>query len=126
MLDTIQQKRFRTVFKELEERTNLLNKEIIKLGYQQRNELIEHVYSGYNNDNKLLSKKTKWENTIQEHKITKWIFELLRSKKDLYGYFKNPDKVVFEITSLIEESEKKELYEIAEILNCWYIKLTKT
>jgi hypothetical protein len=54
------QKQLREVFNALEEKVNKLSSEKIKLGYQQRNELIYHVYSGYNNDEKLLAKKKKW------------------------------------------------------------------
>ncbi|MCB0463366.1 MAG: hypothetical protein KDC81_11740 [Flavobacteriaceae bacterium] len=104
----------------------MLNKETIKLGYQQRNELVSHVYSDYNNDEKLLNKKSEWERAVQEHKVTKWIFDLFRDKRDLYGYFENPDDIIKEIRSLIEQSEEKELYEIAGILKLWYDKLRQT
>lgn len=121
-----QQKIFQLVFKELEERINTVSKDIVKLGYQQRNELIDHVYSGYNNDKKLLSKKTEWKNAVQEHKVSKWVFDLLRDKRDLYGYFEKPEEILEELKLLIKQSEEKELYEIANILNYWRLKLVKT
>jgi hypothetical protein len=58
-IDINHQKQLREVFNTLEAKLNALSSEQIKLGYQQRNELISHVYSGYKNDEKLIAKKKK-------------------------------------------------------------------
>lgn len=118
------QKQLREVFKALEEKYNTLSSEQIKLGYQQRNELITHVNSGYNNDEKLQAKKEEWEAVGLEQRTVKWIYDLMRSKRDLYGYFENPGEIVSELQNLIKQSEEKELFEIAGILNYWRLQLT--
>ncbi len=117
------QKQLREVFKALEERGEQLTSEQHKLGYQQRNELISHVNSGYNNDEKLLAKKKEWESVDLEQRTVNWIYELMRGKRDLYGYFESPQEIIAELQSLIQQSEEKELFEIANILNHWKLKL---
>lgn len=109
----------------MEDKNKTLSSEQIKLGYQQRNELISHVYSGYKNDAKLLAKKKDWEDTGQEQRVVKWIYELMRDKRDLYGYFENPEEITLELQSLIKQSEDKELFEIANVLNIWRLKMMK-
>ena len=118
------QEQLRMVFKALERKNDALTSEQIKLGYQQRDELISHVLSGYKNDEKLLSKKQAWENVGLEQRVVKWIYDLMRDKQDLYGYFDHPEDITKELKNLIKLSEENEHYEIAEILNRWYSKLT--
>ncbi|GAA4954778.1 hypothetical protein GCM10023314_30570 [Algibacter agarivorans] len=125
MVNIEYQKQLREVFIALEEENKTLTSEQHKLGYQQRNELISHVNSGYSNDEKLLQKKKEWEAVGIEHRTTKWIYDLMRGKRDLYGYFENPDEIVTELQNLIKQSEKKELFEIASILNHWRLKMIK-
>lgn len=120
------QKQLREVFIALKERVGELTSKEIKRGYQQRNELISHVYTGYNNDEKLLAKKKEWETVGLEQRTVNWIYELMRRKRDLYGYFENPQEITSELQSLIKQSEEKELFEIAGILNHWILKMTET
>lgn len=120
------QKQLREVFKALEEKVNQLTSEQHKLGYQQRNELISHVYSGYENDEKLQAKKEEWESVGLEQRTVKWIYELMRSKRDLYGYFENTEEILEELKNLIKQSEEKELFEIANILNKWRLKMVES
>ncbi|AXT20991.1 hypothetical protein D7030_00160 [Flavobacteriaceae bacterium AU392] len=117
------QKQLREVFKALEVKVKTQTSKQIKLGYQQRNELISHVLSGYKNDERLLAKKLEWEGTGRELRVVKWVYELMRSKRDLYGYFQNPKEITMKLESLIKLSEEKELYEISKLLNHWYSKL---
>lgn len=119
------QKQLREVFNALEEKNKVLKLKQHQLGYQQRNELISHVNSGYNNDEKLQVKKKEWEAIGLEQRIVKWVYELMRSKRSLYGYFENPEEIIFKLQSLIKQSEEKELFEIANILNNWRLKLVK-
>ncbi|WP_445956662.1 hypothetical protein [Yeosuana sp.] len=125
-INTKHQKQLREVFKALEDRVNNLTSEQIKLGYQQRNELIFHVYSGYNNDEKLQAKMEEWESVGLEQRTVKWIYELMRGKRDLFGYFENPEEILAELLNLIKQSEEKELFEIANILNHWRLKMIET
>lgn len=119
------QKKLREIFNALKEKNEVLESEQIKLGYLQRNELISHVYSKYNNDEKLKAKNSEWEAVGLEQRVVKWVYELMRSKRSLYGYFENPEEIIFELQSLIKQSEEKELFEIANILNYWRLKLVK-
>ncbi len=125
-INTKHQKKLREVFKALKERVDELTSEQIKRGYQQRNELISHVYSGYNNDEKLLAKKKEWETVGLEQRTVNWIYALMRGKRDLYGYFENPQEITSELQNLIKQSEEKELFEIANILNKWRLKMIET
>lgn len=118
------QEQFREVFKALKIKEDALTLEQIKLGYQHRDELISHVLSGYKKDTKLLSKKKGWVNVGLEQRVVKWIYDLMRDKRDLYGYFDQPEDIIKELKNLIKLSEEKEYYEIAEILSRWYSKLT--
>ncbi|SEQ03254.1 hypothetical protein SAMN05421824_0977 [Hyunsoonleella jejuensis] len=117
------QKQLRKVFKALEEKYESLTSEQNKLGYQQRNELISHVLSGYKNDEQLLSKKKEWEAVGLEIRVITWIYKLMKNNRDLYGYFENPREITSELLSLIKKSEEKELFEIAAILNYWRLKI---
>ncbi|WJJ96353.1 hypothetical protein [Algibacter luteus] len=117
------QKQLRKVFKTLKERVDNLTSEQHKLGYQQRNELISHVLGGYNHDEQLQAQKKGWEATGQEQRVVKWIYELMREKRDLYGYFEKPEEIHLELQNLIKQSEDKELFEIANILNYWRLKI---
>jgi hypothetical protein len=117
------QKKLREVFKALQEKIITLNKEEYKLGYQQRNALVTHVYSGYNNDENLLAKQKEKEAVGLELRVIKWIYELMKKERDLYGYFEKPDKFTSELQNLIKQSEEKELFEIANILYKWRLKM---
>ncbi len=119
------QKQLREVFKALEEKYNSLMSEQHSLGYQQRNELISHVLSGYNNDENLLAKKKEWDTVGLEVRIITWIYKLMKSNKDLNGYFENPEEIIAKLQNLIKQSERKELFEIAGILNYWTLKIIK-
>ena len=120
------QNQLRGAFKALQEKIITLNKEEYKLGYQQRNALVTHVYSGYNNDENLLAKQKEKGAVGLELRVIKWIYELMKRQRDLYGYFDKPDKFTSELQNLIKQSEEKELYEIADILNHWRLKLIET
>lgn len=119
----VKQKQLRNVFKELEEKVKVLSSEQIQLGYQQRNEFISHIYSGFNNDEQLLNKKSKWEAVCLELKVVSWLFEILRKKRDLFGYFEYPEEMMSIVQVLIKQSEEKEHFEIAQILHEWRLKM---
>lgn len=119
------QEQLRKVFKALQEKIKSLNKEQYRLGYQQRNELVTHVYSGYNNDEKLLAKKNEWESVGLELRVIKWVYELMKKERNLAGYFENPHEITSELQNLIKQSEEKELFEIAGVLNYWRLNMVK-
>jgi len=119
MIDIKQQKKFRSVFKELEESLKILQKKQMQLGWQQRNELISHVYSNYDNDEKLLSKREEWEKAGEKYRATEWVFKLLQKNMNIYGYFENTDKMIKSLDNIITACEQKEYYELAATLNFW-------
>jgi len=77
------------VFKKLGDDLKDIESEVTKLGWIQRNELITHVYSNYQNHDKLNKAKSKWEATILRKNVIKWLYELMVKHRDLYGYFEN-------------------------------------
>lgn len=117
------QKRFVITFQELEEEIEASNSKTIATGWQKRNELITHVYSGYDNHQALNSKREEHKKLIQKSNVMQWLYKKLQEKRDIYGYFENPKEFIKTLNSLIEESVAKELYEIAEELNKWKKKL---
>ncbi len=120
------QNQLREVFKALENKVKTLTSEQHKLGYQQRNELISHVLSGYNNDEQLLSNKKEWEAVGLEVRVITWIFKLMKNSRNLYGCFENPKEITSQLKHLIKQSEEKELFEVAHILNNWRLKMIET
>lgn len=117
------QKLFVKTFQELKQELELNNSKTNATGWQQRNELISHVYSGYTNDEALNNKREEHQKYIQRGNIIKWIYDRLQEQRDLYGYFEDPKSIVEMLNQLIEEAVTKELYEIAEELNNWRKKL---
>ena len=94
-----------------------------KLGWQQRNELICHVYSDYNNHEQLNNKREEWNKSIERGNVIKWICELFKENRDLFGYFEKPNKIVETIDKYLEEAIYLEKYEIASKINVWRTKL---
>lgn len=117
------QKRFVKTFLELEKQLEMNRSKTNATGWQQRNQLVSHVYSGYNNHEALNSKRKEHQKYIQRGNIMQWLYKKLLEKRDLYGYFENPEGFIKILNNLIEESVTKELYEIAEELNNWRKKL---
>ena len=68
----------------------------------------------------------EWESVGLEQRTVKWLYELMRGKRDLFGYFENPEEILAELLNLIKQSEEKELFEIANILNHWRLKMIET
>lgn len=117
------QKKLVETFLELEKEIESTNSTTHKLGYQQRNELISHVYSNYQNHEKLNEKREEWNRSVVKGNVMKWIYELFKSKRDLYGYFEKPNKIKLEIESLLNDAIKSEKFEIAQELNYWLSKI---
>lgn len=118
------QKRFVKTFQELEEQLAINNSKINALGWKKRNALISHVYSGYNKHEELIDKINEHEKYIQKGNVMQWIYDDLRKRRDLYGYFEDPEGLVAVLDTLIEQAVTRESYEIAEELNYWRKKLS--
>jgi len=121
--DLATQKILVEMFKTLEKEMEINNSETNKLGWQQRNQLITHVNSGYNNHNKLNAKRNKWNNAVEKGNILKWIYNLFVERREVYGYFKNYQQIKTNLNNLKSAAIDKEEYEIASYINQWLIQL---
>lgn len=102
-----------------------LNVEVIKLGWQQRDALISHVYSGYTKHKELNEKRKLWSDTHLKMKVIKWVYDLFIEQRDLFGYFESIEKIKTEINIVLEAAIRNEDFEIAEILKKWLAKCEK-
>jgi hypothetical protein len=117
------QKKAVIVFEELRTGLPKISSKVTGLGWKQRNELITHVYSNYNNHEKLNEAKSRWENLQTQMKALDWLYNLFVKHRDLYGYFDNYSLIIKELDEVIEIAVHKEYFEIAEILSQWRMKL---
>lgn len=117
------QKQLVETFKELEIELEAVRKSTISLGYKHRNELINHVNCDYNNHEKLNEVKSKWDDNVVKENLVVWIYNLFIQERDLYGYFENYKKIIFELQTLKETAVKNEEYLIAKELQKWLNKL---
>jgi hypothetical protein len=111
------------VFTELDKEIDRLFHETCRAGHIQRNALITHVYSGYNNHEDLMAKKARWEKLGFHERILRWLFKTMTGYRDLYGYFPEYGKMILEIDGIIAYAIKREEYEIASLLTLWRNKL---
>ena len=113
------QKQLVSVFERLKNEIPRLSSEVSQLGYRQRNALISHVYSNYNEHEKLNEARTKWEKMIVVMNVHQWFYDLMVENRDLFGYFENHETMFTEIDSIISAGVRKEEYEIVDILVKW-------
>ena len=116
------QKKLVDIFVDLEKEIKINQSKINGLGWQQRNELISHVYSNYNNHDKLNSKREAWNSSQIKGNVLKYIYETFIKHRDLYGYFENPGEIGFDLKNLKRLAIQKEEYEIAGYLNEWLLR----
>jgi|SRR5690554_313144 len=119
------QKKLVEIFVDLEKEIKINESKTISLGWQQRNELISHVYSNYNNHEKLNSKREAWNSSIERGNVLKYIYEIFVKHRDLYGYFENYKEIEFTLYNLKKIAIQNEEYEIAGYLNEWLLRLPK-
>ncbi|QNM84516.1 hypothetical protein H9W90_09940 [Polaribacter pectinis] len=119
------QKKLVEIFMNLEKEIELNNSETNKLGWQQRNELITHVNSEYDNHNNLNSKRNEWDDSVKKGNVLKWVYDLFKERRDLYGYFENYKEIELNLENLKTEAIQKEKYKIANYINEWIIELPK-
>ena len=58
-----------------------------------------------------------------KNKVNKWVYDLFVEHRDLYGYFENYQNIIKEIDILLNRSVETEMYDIAQLLSNWRIKL---
>lgn len=107
------------VFQELLKEEERIGKETSIAGWKQRNALVSHVYSDYNEHENLCKKKKIWEDLGLQHRVLMGLSKMLRKHIDLYGYFPNYREMLNDFDELIETSVKMEKYEISTILKDW-------
>lgn len=117
------QKQLFAVCNELQGTIEKIKDETYQLGWQQRDQLISHVYSDYTNDEKLNVARDKWRKSLNEVKILDWIYLVFQNERDEYGYFKNPSLINEQIQTLLHKAEVMEYYEAANILKIWSDKI---
>lgn len=117
------QKQVVVVFEELHAELPKISSKVSELGWKQRNELVAHVYSNYNNHEKLNEAKTKWENMHAHMNALKWLYDLMVKHRDLYGYFENYNQLIDDLDEIIHTAVVMEKFEVAEILSKWRNKL---
>ena len=110
------------VFECLKKTYESLHNKVCSAGYIHRNKLISHVYSDYTMHESLIKAKSEWELLKFEYNIHKKLFDFLITHRDLYGYFPDYKKMIFEFDDLLLKSIAKEEFEIASILKRWRIK----
>jgi hypothetical protein len=91
------QKQAVIVFEELHAELPKIDSKVSEMGWKQRNELVTHVYSNYNNHENLNKAKTLWENTLAKKNAMKWIYDLMVKHRDLYGYFEDYGGIINEL-----------------------------
>lgn len=120
------QKKLVAIFVELEKEIKTNESETNSLGWGQRNALISHVYSNYDNHDELNSKREAWNSSVIKGNVLAYIHEIFVKHRDLYGYFKDPKEIEFTLSSLKRLAINKEEYKIAGYLNEWLLKFPKS
>ena len=120
----IKQKKVAQFIRKMEEELEELQKSQRAAGWAQRNALIEHVYSNYDRQEKVIAKKEKWEQITLRCNILKDLLDLLIPYRDLYGMYDIPG-----MTKALERqlrlAEEKNEFEIAQIILDYKIKIEK-
>ena len=101
----------RTLEMELEE----LQKKQRAAGWSQRNIVYDHVNANYTLQEKVLTSKNKWEQIIFRCNVLQGVLKLLLPHRDMYGLY-DVNGMKEELSSLLRLAEKKDEFEIAQIL----------
>ncbi|WP_423819205.1 hypothetical protein V5739_00410 [Salinimicrobium sp. TIG7-5_MAKvit] len=122
--EIIEQKKVAGFIRTLEEELEVLQKRERAAGWAQRNALIEHVYSNYDRQEKLLAKKEKWENIGLQCRILEDILELLIKHRDIYGLY-NISAMQRELDNQLALAERKNEFGIAQVILDYKTRLEK-
>ena len=90
-------------------------------GWAQRNAVISHVYSDYNQQKKVLEKRKRWENITFKCDVLQGILKLLLPHRDIYGFY-DVLGMERELANLLTSAEKRDEFEIAKLINQYSIK----
>ena len=114
----IQQKKVAQLIRNMEEELEELQKSQRAAGWAQRNALIEHVYSNYDKQEKVIAKKEKWEQITFRCNLLSDIIDLLLPYRDLYGLYDIPG-MKKALEQQLRLAEEKNEFEIAQVI-FWY------
>lgn len=117
------QKRIVDGFHQLNKVTEKLGSRTRKLGWKQRNVLINHVYSDYQKHDQLTAARIEWEEVSWEYNVHRRLYKLMQEYRDLYGYFPEYVELYDQIDGIIELAVKQNEFEIAKILVKWKQKM---
>jgi hypothetical protein len=108
----------------LEEELKILSKSQIAAGWTQRNAVIDHVYSNYQCQEKVLKCKEKWENITFKSKVLQGILKLLLPHRNIYGFYDVPS-MTNEFETILTLAEEKDEFEIAALISKYQIRFKK-
>ena len=111
----IQQKKVTEFIRTLEEELKVLQKRERAAGWMQRNAIIEHVYSNYSKQEKVISKKSEWEKIGLKCRILEDILDLLIQHRDISGLY-NVSAMQKELDNQLYLAERKNEFEIARVI----------
>ncbi len=115
-IDIDEQKRVAQFIRALQEELEALQRSQRAAGWAQRNSVISHVYSDYREQENVLKKRNKWERITFQTNVLKGVLKLLLPHRDIYGFYDVPG-MERELKELLELAEKKDEFEIAELVN---------
>ncbi len=108
----------------LEEELEILRKSQIAAGWAQRNAIYAHVNADYTLQKKVLNSKGKWEHITFQCNVLQGILKLLLPHRDIYGFY-DITGMKNELNDLLMLAEKKDEFEIAELLNQYRMRFLK-
>ena len=116
-----EQQKVAQFIRSLEEELKELQKSQIAAGWGQRNAVISHVYSNYQQQEKVLEKRKKWEGITLKCNVLQGILKLLLPHRDIYGFYHVPG-MKKELEGLLKLAETKDEFEIAELIYQYKVK----
>jgi len=108
----------------LEDELKVLRKSQIAAGWGQRNAIYAHVNADYTLQEKVLNSKGKWEKITFKCNVLQGILKLLLPHRDIYGFY-DIAGMKNELNDLLMLAEKKDEFEIAELLNQYRMRFLK-
>ena len=109
------QKKVANFIRNLEEELEVLQKRERAAGWTQRNAVIEHVYSNYTKQEKVIRKKNEWEKIGIQCRVLEDLLELLIKHRDIYGLY-DISGMQRELENQLSLAERKNEFKIAQLI----------
>lgn len=120
-----EQRKVAQLIRSLQEELEVLQKSQIAAGWSQRNAIYAHVNSNYTLQEKVLNSKGKWEGITFKRNAIQGILKLLLPHRDIYGLY-DINGMKRELEELLKMAEKKEEFEIAQLIHFYRIRFINT